>query len=92
MTELGEKSLGQTQYALPVSAGSEDYCQQFGGRERLSTDLDEALAWPVVLARSSQSVVGVCDAAMTAPLGGAALAATTTGALNTFAFMIAFHP
>ncbi|MGH7725082.1 MAG: MATE family efflux transporter [Candidatus Eiseniibacteriota bacterium] len=47
-----------------------------------------ALAWPVVLARSSQSVVGVCDAAMSAPLGGAALAATTTGALNTFAFMI----
>ncbi len=47
-----------------------------------------ALAWPVVLARSSQSVVGVCDAAMSAPLGGAALAAVTTGALNTFSFMI----
>jgi MATE family multidrug resistance protein len=46
------------------------------------------LAWPVVLARSSQSVVGVCDAAMCAPLGGDSLAAATTGALNTFSFMV----
>jgi MATE family multidrug resistance protein len=47
-----------------------------------------ALAWPVVLARSAQSVVGVCDAAMSAPLGEAALAAVTTGAINSFTFMI----
>ena len=47
-----------------------------------------ALAWPIVLARSTQSIVGVGDAAMSAPLGEAALAAVTTGALNTFTFMI----
>ena len=46
------------------------------------------LAWPVILARSSQSVIGVCDAAMTAPLGEEALAATTTGAVNTFTIII----
>jgi len=47
-----------------------------------------ALAWPVVLARSSQSVVSLSDALMVAPLGESALAATTTGAMNTFAFII----
>lgn len=47
-----------------------------------------SLAWPVVLARSSQSVVGICDAAMSAPLGEASLAAVTSGAINAFAFMI----
>lgn len=47
-----------------------------------------ALAWPVVLARATQSVVGFCDALMVAPLGEEALAAATTGALNTFAFII----
>lgn len=46
------------------------------------------LAWPVVLARSTQSVVGVCDALMCAPLGGDALAAATTGAINTFSLII----
>jgi MATE family multidrug resistance protein len=46
------------------------------------------LAWPVVLSRSAQSVIGFCDALMTAPLGEDALAAATTGALNTFALMI----
>lgn len=40
------------------------------------------LAWPIVLARSAQSVIGFCDAAMVAPLGEDALAAATTGALN----------
>lgn len=40
------------------------------------------LAWPLVLARSSQSVIGFSDAAMVAPLGDDALAAATTGALN----------
>jgi MATE family multidrug resistance protein len=47
-----------------------------------------SLAWPIVLARATQSVVGFCDALMVAPLGEAALAATVTGALNTFAFII----
>lgn len=46
------------------------------------------LAWPVVLARATQAVVGFTDALMVAPLGEAALAATTTGSLNFFAFMI----
>lgn len=46
------------------------------------------LAWPIVLSRSTQSVVGLADAAMVAPLGQEALAATTTGALNTFSFVI----
>jgi MATE family multidrug resistance protein len=47
-----------------------------------------ALAWPVVLARATQSVIGFCDALMVAPLGEEPLAAVTTGALNTFAFII----
>ena len=47
-----------------------------------------ALAWPVVLARSAQSVVGLSDAAMSAPLGETALAAVTSGAINSFAFMV----
>ena len=46
-----------------------------------------ALAWPIVLARSAQSVIGFCDAAMVAPLGEEALAAATTGALNAFGLM-----
>lgn len=46
------------------------------------------LAWPVVLSRSAQSVIGFCDALMVAPLGEDALAAATTGALNSFALMI----
>lgn len=40
------------------------------------------LAWPVVLSRSAQAVIGFCDALMTAPLGSDALAATTAGSLN----------
>lgn len=47
-----------------------------------------ALAWPVVLARATQSVIGFTDAYMVAPLGEAQLAATTTGALNTFTVII----
>jgi MATE family multidrug resistance protein len=47
-----------------------------------------ALAWPVVVTRSTQVVVGLCDALMVAHLGGAALAATTTGALNTYALLM----
>jgi len=47
-----------------------------------------ALAWPVILARATQSVIGFCDALMVAPLGEEALAAATTGGLNTVAFII----
>jgi multidrug resistance protein, MATE family len=47
-----------------------------------------ALAWPIVLARATQSVVSVTDALMVAPLGEAELAATTTGALNTILLII----
>jgi MATE family multidrug resistance protein len=47
-----------------------------------------SLAWPVVLARATQSVIGFCDALMVSPLGEEPLAAATTGAMNTFAFMI----
>ena len=42
------------------------------------------LAWPIVLARATQSVIGFTDALMCAPLGDRSLAAATTGALNTF--------
>lgn len=45
-----------------------------------------ALAWPIVVSRSSQVVVGTADALMVAPLGEAALGATTTASLNSFAF------
>ncbi len=47
-----------------------------------------ALAWPIVLARSAQAVIGFCDAAMVAPLGEDALAATTAAATNTMAIFI----
>lgn len=43
-----------------------------------------ALAWPMILARSAQAVIGFCDALMTAPLGEDALAAVTTGSMNIF--------
>lgn len=46
------------------------------------------LAWPIVVSRSTQVVVGLCDALMVATLGKEALAATTTGAFNTFAVLI----
>jgi MATE family multidrug resistance protein len=46
------------------------------------------LAWPVVISRMSQVVVGLCDAFMVAHLGEAALAATTTGALDSFTLFI----
>jgi MATE family multidrug resistance protein len=47
-----------------------------------------ALAWPVVLARATQAVIGFCDALMVSPLGEDALAATTMGALNTMNVVI----
>ncbi len=46
------------------------------------------LAWPVVVARSSQAVIGFSDALMTAPLGVDPLAAVTAGALNIFAVVM----
>src|SRR5512134_661963 len=46
------------------------------------------LAWPIVVSRSSQVVVGIADAVMVAHLGEAALAATTTGAMNSFNLFI----
>ncbi|MFT3924848.1 MAG: MATE family efflux transporter [Myxococcales bacterium] len=46
------------------------------------------LAWPVVIARATQSVIGFSDAFLVAPLGEDALAAVTTSALNTMAFII----
>lgn len=55
-----------------------------------SSDLRKllALAWPIVLARATQSVVGFTDALMVSPLGEDALAGVTAGALNTFAAII----
>lgn len=55
-----------------------------------SSDLRKllALAWPIVLARATQSVVGFTDALMVSPLGESALAGVTAGALNTFALII----
>jgi MATE family multidrug resistance protein len=47
-----------------------------------------ALAWPIVVSRSSQVVVGISDALMVAHLGEAALAATTTGAMNALTLFI----
>ena len=41
-----------------------------------------ALAWPIVLSRATQAVIGFCDATMVAPYGEDAVAATTTGAMN----------
>lgn len=46
------------------------------------------LAWPIVLARATQSIVGFTDALMTAPLGEERLAAVTTGAMNIFCIAI----
>lgn len=46
------------------------------------------LAWPVILARATQSIVGFCDALMVTPLGEAALAAVTTGALDVLTFVM----
>lgn len=48
-----------------------------------------ALAWPLILGRAAQSVVGFTDAVLVAPLGPDALAATGNGALNALAvFML----
>lgn len=47
-----------------------------------------SLAWPIIIHRATQSVVGLADALMVAPLGEAALAAVTTGSINTFVIII----
>ena len=47
-----------------------------------------SLAAPVVVSRSAQVVVGFTDAAMVGQLGESALAATTTGAMNTFNILV----
>ncbi|MEW5742669.1 MAG: MATE family efflux transporter [Myxococcota bacterium] len=46
------------------------------------------LAWPVIVSRASQTVVSLSDTLMVAPLGAAALAATATGAVNSFTVLI----
>jgi len=46
------------------------------------------LAWPVVLSRSAQAVVGFSDALMTASLGEDALTATTAGSMNVMSLAI----
>ncbi len=46
------------------------------------------LAWPIIISRSTQTVIGVSDAVFVADLGSAAVAATSTGAFNTFAILI----
>jgi MATE family multidrug resistance protein len=46
------------------------------------------LAWPIVVSRATQVVVGLGDALMVAGLGEAPLAATTTGAMDSFALLI----
>jgi MATE family multidrug resistance protein len=46
------------------------------------------LAWPIVVSRSTQVVVGISDAVLVAHLGAAALAATTAGSLNAFNLFI----
>jgi multidrug resistance protein, MATE family len=46
------------------------------------------LAWPVIVSRSTQVIVGLSDALMVAHLGASALAATTTGGLNAYAGFI----
>lgn len=47
-----------------------------------------SLAWPVIVSRSTQVVVGLADALMVAHLGENALAATTTGSMNAVAAFI----
>ncbi len=47
-----------------------------------------ALAGPVIISRSSQVVISITDAAMVAELGEHALAATTTGGMNTFNILV----
>ncbi len=47
-----------------------------------------SLAWPIIVSRSTQVVVGLADALMVAHLGEASMAATTAGSLNSVAAFI----
>lgn len=57
-------------------------------RPRIALPALLALAWPIIVSRSTQVVIGLADAVMVAGLGEAALAATTAGALNAFCLLI----
>ncbi len=59
-------------------------------QQRLPVSLGSlfTLAWPIIVSRSTQTVIGVSDAVFVADLGSAAVAATSTGAFNTFAILI----
>jgi MATE family multidrug resistance protein len=46
------------------------------------------LAWPIVVSRATQAVIGFSDAAMSAPLGEDAFTAVTAGSLNTLNLVI----
>ncbi len=46
------------------------------------------VAWPIMISRMSQSVVGLCDTQMVSALGTSAVAAASTGAMNSFAILI----
>ncbi len=46
------------------------------------------LAWPIVVSRLSQTVIGLSDSLMVAHLGATALASTATGAMNAFTILI----
>jgi MATE family multidrug resistance protein len=46
------------------------------------------LAWPIVIGRASQTIIGLSDTLMVAHLGAAALASTATGGMNAFTLLI----
>jgi len=46
------------------------------------------LAWPIIISRSTQVVMGIADALMTSHLGESSMAATTAGSLNSGAVLI----
>ncbi len=46
------------------------------------------LAWPIIISRASQTVVGLSDTLMVAHLGASGLAATSTGSLNAMTVLI----
>jgi MATE family multidrug resistance protein len=48
------------------------------------------LAWPIVISRSAQTVVGITDAVMCARLGEEALAATNSAGINAFGVLVLF--
>lgn len=46
------------------------------------------VAWPIMVSRMSQAVVGLCDTQMVSALGTSAVAAASTGAMNSFSILI----